>query len=274
MHLVVRQGESSVETFHILTHGEKAMTFVPRKGLEVDLAPHLTNARNRLDDLPRLPKDAEPAQLDEWLEAISQSISRVVQSLRNLPPRVQTAIADAAMPENEAAGRLLLDEVELAIHHAERVLIRVRRGQEILPGGVDANQAQYLTKSLEQEISILADDHLARVEDAAAGGALRGEWLKPLTEAELRDTKLQTNDTDRRRNLLSAALARARRRDVRAGQCDDLGVPQLCWWRNRQPAAAPPSDQFIRIDRPCCQGVGNGWHLSGCRPDACGLQPF
>ena len=122
----------------------------------------------------------------EWLEAISQSISRVVQSLRNLPPRVQTAIADAAMPENEAAGRLLLDEVELAIHHAERVLIRVRRGQEILPGGVDASQAKYLTKSRGRKIGILAGGHLARVEDAAAGGALRAARGEvPLSEGVL-----------------------------------------------------------------------------------------
>ena len=231
------QGESSVEIFHILTHGKKAMTFVPRKGLEVDLAPHLTNARNRLDDLPRLPKDAEPAQLDEWLEAISQSISRVVQSLRNLPLRVQTAIADAAMPENEAAGRLLLDEVELAIHHAERVLIRVRRGQEILPGGVDANQAQYLTKSLEQEIGILAADHLARVEDAAAGGALRGEWLKPLTEAELRDTKLQTNDTDRRlqRRLLATYHAARTYIEERGHNVLFLALGMLHWREEEDP---------------------------------------
>ena len=51
------QGESSAEIFRILAQEEKAMTFVPRKGLEVDLSPHLSNARNRLDDLPPLPQE-------------------------------------------------------------------------------------------------------------------------------------------------------------------------------------------------------------------------
>ena len=150
------QGESSVEIFHILTHGEKAMTFVPRKGLEVDLSPHLTNARNRLEDLPRLPQQiTEPKQLREWLDPLSESIGRVVQSLRNLPSRVETAIDDAATPDSEAAGRLLLDEVELVIEQAEWVRLRVDRAKEILKGGLGANQANYISKSLEQEINIL-----------------------------------------------------------------------------------------------------------------------
>ena len=49
------QGESSVEIYDLLVRGEKEMTFVPRKGLEVDLSPHLTNARQRLEDLPKWP---------------------------------------------------------------------------------------------------------------------------------------------------------------------------------------------------------------------------
>lgn len=192
-------GERSVDIFQILALDEKAMTFVPRKGLEVDLSPHLTNARRRLEDLSKWPQQiVEPAQLGELLKSLVDPINRVLKDLKNLPPRIQSAIDNASSPENEGAGRLLLDEVELAIHQAERVVARISRGQEILKGNLEANEANYISKSLDREIKVLASDHLARVEDAATGSSLRKEWLKPLTEKELHDTKLQTSDTDSR----------------------------------------------------------------------------
>ena len=94
-----------------------------------------------------------------------------------------------------------------------------------------------LTKSLEQEIGILADDHLVRVEDAAAGGALRGEWLKPLTEAELRDTKLQTNDTDRRlqRRLLATYHAARTYIEDRGHNVLFLALGMLHWREEEDP---------------------------------------
>lgn len=231
------QGESSAEIFRILAQEEKAMTFVPRKGLEVDLSPHLSNARNRLDDLPPLPQEAAPELLAEWLDTISESAERNVQSLRQLPARVGTAIADAANPENEAAGRLLLDEVELAIHHSERLLARVRRDQGVFKVGVDAHQAKYLTKSIEHELEVLSADHLARVEDAATGGALRDEWLKPLTEKELQDTKLQTNDTDRRlqRRLLATYHAARTYMEERGHNVLFLALGMLHWREEEDP---------------------------------------
>ena len=200
------QGESSAEIFKILTRKEKAMTFVPRKGLEVDLSPHLTNARRRLEDLPKWPAKIEAAgELAEYLKAVANAMGKVVHAVSSLPPRVQGAIDNSSTDENEAAGQLLLDEVELAIHQAEHVRDRVIRGREILKRPLEARKAEYLSKSLEREVRILADEHLMRVEDAATGGALRKEWLRPLTEGELRDTRLQTNDTDRRlqRRLLN-----------------------------------------------------------------------
>ena len=231
------QGESSAEIFRILAQEEKAMTFVPRKGLEVDLSPHLTNARNRLDDLPPLPADAEPEALGKWLKTIAESAERNVQSLRQLPARVDSAIADAANEENEAAGRLLLDEVELAISHAERLLARANRGKGIFKDGVDAHQAKYITKSIEQELEVMSDDHLARVEDAATGGALREQWLKPLTEKELTDTKLQTNDTDRRlqRRLLTTYHAARTYMEERGHNVLFLALGMLHWREEADP---------------------------------------
>jgi hypothetical protein len=193
------QGESSAEIFEILTRKEKAMTFVPRKGLEVDLSPHLTNARRRLEDLPKWPAKIEAAgELADYLKAVANAMGKVVHAVSSLPARVQTAIDNSSTDENEAAGQLLLDEVELAIHQAEHVRDRVQRGREILKRPLEARKAEYLSKVLAREVRILADEHLMRVEDAATGGALRKEWLRPLTEGELRDTRLQTNDTDRR----------------------------------------------------------------------------
>ena len=87
------QGESSAEIFEILTRKEKAMTFVPRKGLEVDLSPHLTNAVNQMEDLPRWPGQiADPAQLADLLKTLSGAIDRVVRSHCSVwvmhPPRL------------------------------------------------------------------------------------------------------------------------------------------------------------------------------------------
>ena len=200
------QGESSVEIYDLLVRGEKEMTFVPRKGLEVDLSPHLTNARQRLEDLPKWPgKGVVDKDLAAHLKTVGNSIGKVLNAVMSLPPRVEEAIDRAVTEDNEAAGRQLLNEVEFAIHQAEGVRNRVERGREILKKPLAQEKVQILSASLEHEIDTLAREHLARVEDAAAGGALRKEWLKPLSEGELRDTRLQTNDTDRRlqRRLLN-----------------------------------------------------------------------
>ncbi|MFL2908046.1 MAG: DUF4011 domain-containing protein, partial [Limisphaerales bacterium] len=200
------QGESSVEIYDLLVRGEKEMTFVPRKGLEVDLSPHLTNARQRLEDLPKWPgKEVVDKDLAAHLKTVGNSIGKVLNAVMSLPPRVEEAIDRAVTEDNEAAGRQLLNEVEFAIHQAEGVRNRVERGREILKKPLAPEKVQILSASLEHEIDMLAREHLARVEDAAAGGALRKEWLKPLSEGELRDTRLQTNDTDRRlqRRLLN-----------------------------------------------------------------------
>ena len=200
------QGESSVEIYDLLVRGEKEMTFVPRKGLEVDLSPHLTNARQRLEDLPKWPgKGVVDKDLAAHLKTVGNSIGKVLNAVMSLPPRVEEAIDRAVTEDNEAAGRQLLNEVEFAIHQAEGVRNRVERGREILKKPLAPEKVQILSASLEHEIDTLAREHLARVEDAAAGGALRKEWLKPLSEGELRDTRLQTNDTDRRlqRRLLN-----------------------------------------------------------------------
>ena len=144
------------------------MTFLPRKGLEVDLSPHLTNARRRLEDLPKWPAKIEAAgELADYLKAVANAMGKVVHAVSSLPPRVQTAIDNSSTDENEAAGQLLLDEVELAIHQAEHVRDRVQRGREILKRPLEARKAAYLSKSLEREVRILADEHLMRVEDAA-----------------------------------------------------------------------------------------------------------
>ena len=200
------RGESSTEIFDLLTRKEKPLTFVPRKGLEVDLSPHLTNARQRLEDLPKWPAQVtSDKELADHLKTVSNSLSKVVHAVNSLPPRVEEAIGRSVTPENEAAGQLLLEEVELAIHQAETVRDRIGSGREILKHPLAVEKAQHFSKSLEKEVRILADEHLLRVEDSSTGGALRKEWLKPLSEEELRDTRLQTNDTDRRlqRRLLN-----------------------------------------------------------------------
>ena len=200
------RGESSSEIYDLLTCKEKAMSFVPRKGLEVDLSPHLISARQRLEDLPQWPAQVDSdKELADHLKVVSNSISKVVHAVSSLPPRVEEAISRSVTSENEAAGRLLLEEVELAIHQAESVRGRIVRGREILKQSLAPEKAQHFSRSLEKEVRILAEEHLLRVEDASTGGALRKEWLKPLSEEELQDTRLQTNDTDRRlqRRLLN-----------------------------------------------------------------------
>jgi flagellar biosynthesis GTPase FlhF len=200
------RGESSSEIYDLLTRKEKAMSFVPRKGLEVDLSPHLTNARQRLEDLPKWPGQvASDKELADYLKVVSNSIDKVVHAVSSLPPRVEEAISRSVTSENEAAGQLLMEEVELAIHQAESVRDRIGRGREILKQSLAPEKAQHFSRSLEKEVRILAEEHLLRVEDASTGGALRKEWLKPLSEEELQDTRLQTNDTDRRlqRRLLN-----------------------------------------------------------------------
>jgi len=201
------QGESSGEIFNLLVREEKEMTFIPRKGLEVDLSPHQTNARRRMEDLPKWPASDGLAdtELAAHLQEVGNSLGKVLHAVMSLPPRVQEAIGRAVTSDNEAAGRLLLDEVELAIHQAEVVRKRIDRGREILKKPLAPAKVRVLSDSLKREVEILAGEHLARVEDAAAGGALRKEWLKPLSEEELCDTRLQTNDTDRRlqRRLLN-----------------------------------------------------------------------
>ena len=200
------QGESSLNIYHLLVLNEKEMTFVPRKGLEVDLSPHLTNARRRLEDLPKWPKKGLlDKDLAAHLKTVSNSTGKVLNAVMSLSQRVEIAIDRAVTEDNEAAGRQLLDEVEFAIHQAESVHCRVQRAREILKRPLAPEKVRILSESLEREIDILAHEHLVRVDDAAAGGALRKEWLKPLSEQELSDTRLQTNDTDRRlqRRLLN-----------------------------------------------------------------------
>jgi len=232
------RGESSSEIYDLLTCKEKAMSFVPRKGLEVDLSPHLINARQRLEDLPQWPAQVDSdKELADHLKVVSNSISKVVHAVSSLPPRVEEAISRSVTSENEAAGRLLLEEVELVIHQAESVRDRISRGLEILKQPLAPEKAQHFSKSLEKEVRILTEEHLLRVEDASTGGALRKEWLKPLSEKELQDTRLQTNDTDRRlqRRLLNTERSARTYIEERGVNVLFLALGMLHWREEADP---------------------------------------
>ena len=87
------QGESSLNIYHLLVLNEREMTFVPRKGLEVDLSPHLTNARRRLEDLPKRPKKGLlDKDLAAHLKTVGNSTGKVLNVVMSLSQRVEIAI--------------------------------------------------------------------------------------------------------------------------------------------------------------------------------------
>jgi len=230
------KGESGKEVYEILVNRGKAMTFLPRKGLEINLSPHLGDILRQMQSLDFSNVDSEADMcLPGQLVGLNTSLDKISVHLEALLARAQRAVSEAKSSNHEQGAMQLVEELGLAILQNQKTL------GKLSPNSLqsfDEGCPGYLIKSLHHDIKVLKDECLLRVEDAASGTSRQKEWIAPLSNEELQDLHLQTNESDHRlqRRLLNTYHEARTHIEERGVNLLFLSIGMLQWSEKGSPS--------------------------------------
>jgi hypothetical protein len=229
------KGESGKEVYEILVNHGKTMTFLPRKGLEVNLSPHFEDVLRQLQPLDFSEEDSGAnLSRSSKFSGLRTSLDKVSMHLEALLSRAQKSGDEAKSSNHEQGALQLVEELGLTIMQNQKILGKLSSGSQ---QSFDEGHPEYIIKSLHHEIKVLKDECLVRVEDAASGSSRQKEWLAPLSDEELQDLHLQTNESDHRlqRRLLNTYHEARTHIEERGVNLLFLSIGALKWSEKESP---------------------------------------